>query len=488
MHSQGLSALLSALANGDCSSVELTRHFLARIERLNTTYNCFITVCEEQALAMAEAADASRRAGRAGPLCGLPIAHKDLFCTEGVRTSCASRMLANYVPPYDATVVSRLAAAGAVMLGKTNMDEFAMGSSCEHSIFGPTRNPWALDCVPGGSSGGSAAAVAAGLCAAATGTDTGGSIRQPAALCGVTGLKPSYGRVSRYGMVAFASSLDQAGPLTRSAEDAALMLGAMAGPDRLDSTCALRSAEDYSALLERPPGKLRLGLVREWQHEASAAGEVVRAAAAEFEGLGHTLTEVSLPHAELGLSVYYVLAPAECSSNLSRYDGIRYGHRSGEAGDLKQLLQHSRSEGFGAEVQRRILIGTYVLSEGYYDDYYLHAQRVRRLIQQDFDRAFEQVDVLLGPAAPGPCFPIGERLDDPLRLYREDLYTIPASLAGLPALALPAGEIDGRPLGLQLIGRYFDEGRLLNLGHCFQQQTDWHLRLPPVPASSGSES
>lgn len=478
LHEAGLTALSDGLAAGHFSSEELTRHCLKRIERLNRRYNAFITVAEEQAMQQACQADAERAAGRAGPLCGLPLAHKDLFCTRGLPTTCASRMLANFVPPYDAAVVERLAAAGAVIVGKTNMDEFAMGSSNETSYFGPVRNPWDTGTVPGGSSGGSAAAVAACLVPAATGTDTGGSIRQPAALCGITGLKPSYGRVSRYGMVAFASSLDQAGPMTRSAEDAALMLGVMAGFDERDSTSVKRPVEDYLAALRASPRDLRIGLVQDWLPEDADA---VREAARVLEKLGCKLSEITLPRSGLGLSAYYVIASAECSSNLARYDGVRYGHRCVAPRDLEDMLVRSRSEGFGTEVQRRILIGTYVLSAGYRDAYYRKAQQLRRMIQQEFAAAFADVDVLLGATAAGPAFPLGAKSDDPVRMYMEDLFTVPASLAGLPGLSLPCGFAENRPLGMHLVGPHFQEGRLLSLGHHFQCETDWHLRMPTDP-------
>ena len=477
-HESGLVELSDGLAAGRFSSTELTRHFLRRIELLNKRCNAFITVAEEQALAQARQADAARAAGRAGPLCGLPIAHKDLFCTQNLLTTCASRMLANFAPPYDAAVVQRLAAAGAVMVGKTNMDEFAMGSSSETSFFGPVCNPWDIDTVPGGSSGGSAAAVAARMVPAATGTDTGGSIRQPAALCGITGLKPSYGRVSRYGMVAFASSLDQAGPMTRSAEDAALLLDVMAGFDRRDSTSVDHPVQDYSAALQDAPRGLRIGLVRDWL-PTGAGADAVREAVRVLETLGCSVAEITLPRAGLGLSAYYVLASAECSSNLARYDGVRYGHRCTAPRDLEDMFSRSRSEGFGAEVQRRILIGTYVLSAGYRDAYYRKAQQVRRLIRQDFDAAFADADMLLGATAAGTAFPLGARSSDPVRMYMEDLFTVPASLVGLPALSLPCGFAQDLPLGMHLVGPHFQEGRLLALAHHYQRATDWHLRAPP---------
>lgn len=480
MLDQTLTEQVAALRRGDYSATELTAAYLARIGARNAALNAFVTVTAEAAAQAAAAADAALAGGDAGPLAGIPIAHKDIFCTDGVRTSCASRMLDNFIAPYDATVVQRLAAAGAVMLGKTNMDEFAMGSSNETSFYGPVRNPWDLDRVPGGSSGGSAAAVAAGLCSAATGTDTGGSIRQPAALTGICGLKPTYGRVSRYGMVAFASSLDQAGPMARSAADMALLLQAMAGFDERDSTSIDRPVPDYAAALEAPLTGLRIGLPAEYFNAGldAAVGDAVRAALAELERLGARLVDITLPHTALSVPAYYVVAPAEASSNLARYDGVRYGYRAENPVDLTDLYKRSRSEGFGAEVKRRILIGTYVLSAGYYDAYYLKAQRVRRLIREDFLGAFGQVDVIAAPTTPQPAFRLGEKQHDPVAMYLSDIYTIAANLAGLPALSVPCGLVQGLPVGLQLIGRDFDEARLLNLAHRYQQVTDWHSRRP----------
>ena len=438
----------------------------------------------EQALAQASAADAILGRGEGGPLTGIPLAHKDIFCTDGVLTTCGSRMLANFTAPYDATAVANLQAAGTVLLGKTNMDEFAMGSSNETSHFGAVRNPWDTERVPGGSSGGSAAAVAAGLVAAATGTDTGGSIRQPAALCGITGLKPTYGRVSRYGMIAFASSLDQGGVLTRSAEDAALLLGAMAGFDPRDSTSVDTPVPDYAATLGDDLAGLRIGLPREYFGDGvdAGVGTAIEAALAELRALGAETVEISLPNSHLAVPTYYVIAPAECSANLARFDGVRYGHRCDAPRDLEDLYKRSRSEGFGPEVKRRIMIGTYALSAGYYDAYYLKAQRVRRLIGDDFRRAFEQVDVIAGPTAPTTAFRLGERVDDPITMYLSDIFTIAANLAGLPGVSLPAGFADGLPVGLQLIGDHFAEGRLLNVGHRFQQATDWHRKVPQAYA------
>ena len=480
MHNLTIAELLAGLAQKRFSSEELTLHYLARIERLDAKFNSYITVTPELALEAARSADKTRAQGNAGSLAGVPIAHKDIFCTNGVRTSCASKMLDNFVPPYDATVVTKLAQAGVVCLGKTNMDEFAMGSSNETSYYGPVKNPWALDCVPGGSSGGSAAAIAAQLCAAATGTDTGGSIRQPAALCGLTGLKPTYGRVSRYGMIAFASSLDQGGPMTRSAHDAALLLNAMAGFDAKDSTSANRSVPDYTATLHDKLDGLRIGLPKEYFGKglSPAIEKAVHAAIAELEKLGATVKEISLPNTELAVPCYYVIAPAEASANLSRFDGVRYGYRCENPSDLFDLYTRTRAEGFGDEVKRRILIGTYVLSAGYYDAYYRKAQQVRRLIKQDFVAAFNDVDVIAGPTTPNPTFCVGE-ISDPVAMYLEDIYTIAVNLAGLPALSIPAGCVDNKPIGLQLIGNYFAEDKLLNVAHQFQQATDWHRRTAP---------
>ncbi|MEE4278485.1 MAG: Asp-tRNA(Asn)/Glu-tRNA(Gln) amidotransferase subunit GatA [Halieaceae bacterium] len=477
-----------ALAAGETSSEALTLDYLARIDALDAQLNSFITVDRDGALAQARAADERRARGEAGPLTGIPIAHKDIFCTRGLRTSCASRMLDNFTPPYDATVVERLADAGVVVLGKTNMDEFAMGSSNETSYYGACRNPWDPQRVPGGSSGGSAAAVAAGLAAAATGTDTGGSIRQPAALCGITGLKPTYGRVSRLGMVAFASSLDQGGPMARSAEDCALLLAAMAGHDPRDSTSTDRPVDNYAACLDAPLAGLRIGLPREYFGEAldGAMASTVRDALAEYEALGAELVEISLPHTQLAIPAYYVIAPAEASTNLSRYDGVRYGHRCENPKDLEDLYTRSREEGFGAEVQRRILVGTYALSSGYYDAYYKRAQQVRRLIAGDFHQAFAEVDIIAGPTTPGVAFELGAKTSDPTAMYLEDVYTLAVNLAGLPALSHPAGFIDGLPAGLQLIGRAFDEGRLLAAAHQYQQRTDWHRHQPALAATAAT--
>jgi aspartyl-tRNA(Asn)/glutamyl-tRNA(Gln) amidotransferase subunit A len=480
LHQRSIAELGALLRAQQVSSRELTQHYLERIRRFDGQLNSYITVCEDDARAAAEAADAQLARGEGGPLTGIPLVHKDIFCTQGVKTSCGSRMLDNFVAPYDATVVARLRQAGMVMLGKANMDEFAMGSSNETSWYGPVKNPWDLERVPGGSSGGSVAAVAAGLAAVATGTDTGGSIRQPAALTNLTGVKPTYGRVSRYGMIAFASSLDQAGVLARSAADAAAVLQGMAGFDAMDSTSVDRPVDDYSAALDASIQGLRIGLPAEYFADGLDAG--VRACVEEaiktLQGLGATVTEISLPNSPLSVPTYYVVAPAEASSNLARYDGVRYGHRAGGAKSLEALYKRSRGEGFGAEVQRRIMIGTYVLSHGYYDAYYLQAQKVRRLISDDFRRAFEQVDVVLGPTTQGVAFRLGEKTADPVTMYLNDIYTIAANLAGLPGLSIPCGFSAKLPVGLQLVGNYFQEGRLLNVAHRFQQATDWHTRRP----------
>jgi len=478
-----LSALSAALAGRKISAVELTRLCLARIDALNGRLNAFITVDEEHSLAQALVAD-ERRAGRgspAGPLTGIPIAHKDIFCTRSLRTTCGSKMLADYVSPYDAHVVERLAAAGTVVLGKTNMDEFAMGSSNETSHFGPVRNPWDASRVPGGSSGGSAAAVAARMVPAATGTDTGGSIRQPAALTGVCGLKPTYGVVSRYGMIAFASSLDQGGPIAKSAEDLALLMNAMAGFDARDSTSLQRPAEDYGRELNLPLAGQRIGLPREYFADGVDADvhARVRDAIRWFEGQGAKAVEISLPNTALAVPVYYVVAPAEASSNLSRFDGVRYGHRAKEYADLADMYRRTRAEGFGAEVKRRILVGTYVLSHGYYDAYYLQAQKVRRLIAKDFAEAFARCDLIMGPTSPSTAFPLGAKSDDPVQMYLNDIFTIPAPLAGLPGLSIPCGfDAKGLPVGLQIMGNYFAEAKILGAAHRYQQATDWHARLP----------
>ncbi len=480
MQNKSIAQLAADLRLRTYSSVELTRHYLERIARLDPRLNSFISVAAESALAAAARADRLIAAGEAGPLAGIPIAHKDIFCTAGLKTSCGSRMLDDFIAPYDATVVERLAAAGAVVLGKTNMDEFAMGSSNETSFYGPVRNPWDETRVPGGSSGGSAAAVAARLCAAATGTDTGGSIRQPAALCGITGIKPTYGRCSRWGMIAFASSLDQAGVLARSAADAACLLDEMAGFDPRDSTSADVPVPDYVDALDDDIRGLRIGLPKEYFGSGldDRVARSVQAAVNEFERLGATLHEISLPNSPLAVPVYYVVAPAECSSNLARFDGVRYGHRCQDPRDLEDLFKRSRAEGFGAEVQRRIMIGTYVLSAGYYDAYYLKAQKIRHLIADDFKRAFEEVDVIMGPTAPTTAFALGAKLDDPVAMYLNDIYTIATNLAGLPGMSIPVEPVDGLPVGLQIIGNYFEEARLLNVAHRLQHVTHWHQSAP----------
>jgi aspartyl-tRNA(Asn)/glutamyl-tRNA(Gln) amidotransferase subunit A len=481
MIESSLKQLTAALAAKQVSAVELAGLYLDRIERLNPVLNAFVTTDRERTLAAAREADARRARGETAPLLGVPLAHKDIFCTEGWLTTCGSKMLANFVSPYDAHVVSQLKAAGTVMLGKLNMDEFAMGSSNETSHFGPVRNPWDTNRVPGGSSGGSAAAVAARLTPVATGTDTGGSIRQPAALCGLTGLKPTYGVCSRYGMIAFASSLDQAGPMTRSAEDCALLLSAMGGFDERDSTSLQRPAEDYARDLDQPLAGLRIGLPREFfgagmDEDVRAA---VDAALDQYRKLGATTVEVGLPNSGLSVPAYYVIAPAEASSNLSRFDGVRYGHRAAEYTDLIDMYSKSRAEGFGAEVKRRILIGTYVLSHGYYDAYYLQAQKIRRLIATDFAEAFKACDVIMGPTSPSVAFAFGAKSADPVQMYLADIYTIAVNLAGLPGMSIPCGFGAGNmPVGLQLIGPWFAEAKMLNVAHQYQQATDWHRRCP----------
>jgi aspartyl-tRNA(Asn)/glutamyl-tRNA(Gln) amidotransferase subunit A len=477
-----VSELSDALATKRVSSVELTRLCLDRIRSLNGRLNAFVTVDEEHSLAQARVADARRAKGGAKPLTGIPVAHKDIFCTKGLLTTCGSKMLANFTSPYDAHVIRRFEEEGAVMLGKTNMDEFAMGSSNETSYFGPVRNPWDLERVPGGSSGGSAVAVAARMAPAATGTDTGGSIRQPAALSGVCGLKPTYGLVSRYGMIAFASSLDQGGPIGKSAADLALLLNAMAGFDARDSTSLERPVEDYSRELNMNLAGLRIGLPKEYFAEGVDAEVLarVREAVKWFESQGAKAVEITLPNTGLAVPVYYVLAPAEASSNLSRFDGVRYGHRAQDYADLGEMYRRTRAEGFGTEVKRRILIGTYVLSHGYYDAYYLKAQKVRRLIAKDFAEAFAGCDLIMGPTSPSTAFPLGAKADDPVQMYLNDIFTIPAPLAGLPGLSIPCGfDRKGLPVGLQIMGNYFAEAKMLGAAHRYQQATDWHLRVPP---------
>ncbi|MGS2724688.1 Asp-tRNA(Asn)/Glu-tRNA(Gln) amidotransferase subunit GatA [Porticoccus sp. GXU_MW_L64] len=475
-----ISELAASLRAGEFTSVELTQHYLDRIQQLDNRYNSYITVTPELALQQAAAADQRLAAGDAPLLCGIPIAHKDLFCTAGIKTTCGSKMLDNFVPPYSATIVENYQRDGAVMLGKLNMDEFAMGSSNENSYYGPVKNPWDTERVPGGSSGGSAAAVAAGLAVATTASDTGGSIRQPASLCGLTGIKPTYGRVSRYGMVAFASSLDQAGVITRSAEDAAIMLNTLASHDPRDSTSIDREVPEYHSTLNEGINGLKIGVPKEYFEAGLDADteKAVRAALMEYEKLGAELIEITLPHSHLAVPAYYVIAPAEASANLSRFDGVRYGHRCEDPQDLMDLYTRSRAEGFGQEVKQRIMVGAYALSAGYYDAYYKKAQQVRRLIKQDFVDAFEQVDVIMGPTCPNPAFKLGEKTADPVAMYLEDIYTISTNLAGLPGMSIPAGFSNGLPVGLQITGNYFDEARMLNIAHRFQQVTDWHKCSP----------
>jgi len=480
LHTKSLAQLAAGLAARDFSSVELTRALLARIEAHQPRLNALITVTATTAMQEAALADGVLARGGGGPLTGIPLVHKDIFCTEGVRTTCASRMLDNFIAPYDATVVAKLKAEGMIMLGKANMDEFAMGSSNETSYYGPVRNPWNPELVPGGSSGGSAAVVAARLAPFATATDTGGSIRQPAALCGITGFKPTYGRVSRYGMIAFASSLDQGGTLTASAEDAALVLRAMAGFDPRDSTSVDRPVPDYVAALGQPLAGLKIGLLQEFFEKGldPENERCVREALALYEKLGAQLIEVSLPNLALSVPAYYVVAPAECSSNLARFDGVRFGHRAKDPKDLMDLYKRSRGEGFGAEVKRRIMTGTYVLSAGYYDAFYIKAQKVRRLIADDFAQAFDKVDVVMGPTTPTAAFALGAKTADPITMYLNDIYTIGANLAGLPAMSIPCGMVQNLPVGLQIIGRHFAEDRLLSTAHAYQRETDWHTRVP----------
>jgi len=481
MHQHTIAELISGLHAKTFSSVELTQHYLERIKRLDGQYNSFITTTQEQAIAQAQAADKRLAAGDAPALCGIPIAHKDLFCTHGIRTSCGSKMLDNFIPPYSATIVDNCAQAGAVVLGKTNMDEFAMGSSNESSYYGPVNNPWDTQCVPGGSSGGSAAAVAAQLAAGTTASDTGGSIRQPASFCGVTGLKPTYGRVSRWGMVAYASSLDQAGPMTRNAEDAAIMLNTLASFDTKDSTCVDHPIPDYTATLNDSLQGLRIGVPKEYFGDGldEQVATLVEGAIKQLEALGASILPISLPHSHLAIPAYYVIAMAECSANLSRFDGVRYGHRCEHPKNLDDMYKRSRDEGFGDEVKRRILVGAYTLSAGYYDAYYRKAQQIRRLIKEDYVAAFNDVDVIIGPTAPTPAFSFGEKSNDPVAMYLEDIYTISTNLSGLPGLSVPCGHSNGKPVGLQLTGNYFAEAQLLNIGHQYQQHTDHHQQRAP---------
>jgi len=480
MYSKTIAELAQGLKKGDFSSEELTQSFLQRIHQYDSDLNSFITVSDEHALAQARAADEIISKGNATALTGIPLGQKDIFCTNGIKTTCGSKMLDNFIAPYDATVIHKFNQAGSVMLGKTNMDEFAMGSSNETSFYGGVKNPWNTDTVPGGSSGGSAAAVAARLAPAATGTDTGGSIRQPAALCGLTGLKPTYGRVSRYGMIAFASSLDQAGTFTQTAEDAALMLNVMSGFDDKDSTSVDKEVPDYTANLNQDLKGLKIGLPKEYFDEGLNAdvAKVVEDAIAEYKKLGAEIVEISLPNSHLSVPAYYVIAPAECSSNLSRFDGVRFGYRCDDPKDLEDLYKRSRGEGFGEEVKRRIMIGAYALSAGYYDAYYLKAQKIRRLISDDFKAAFEKVDVIMGPTSPEVAFKSGEKSNDPVSMYLSDIYTIATNLAGLPGMSVPCGFSNKMPVGLQIIGNYFDESRLLNTAHQYQQHTDWHKQMP----------
>jgi aspartyl-tRNA(Asn)/glutamyl-tRNA(Gln) amidotransferase subunit A len=480
LHTKTIAEMANDLATKQYSAVELTTHFLNRIKQYDQQLNSYITITEDAALQAAKQADIARQQGTAHALAGIPIAQKDIFCTKDVKTSCGSLMLDKFIAPYDATLIEKCNAAQLVMLGKTNMDEFAMGSSNENSYYGPVKNPWDLTRVPGGSSGGSAAAVAAGLAPAATGTDTGGSIRQPAALTNLTGLKPTYGRVSRFGMIAFASSLDQGGIFTHTAEDAALLLQVIAGFDAKDSTSADKAVPNYHASLNQPLAGLRIGIPKEFFSEGLTAevGATIQTAIQQFQKLGATLVDISLPHSNMAIPAYYVIAPAECSSNLSRYDGIRFGHRCDKPKDLEDLYKRSRAEGFGKEVKRRIMIGTYALSAGYYDAYYLKAQKIRQLIRQDFIDAFNKVDVILGPTTPDTAFKLGEKADDPVSMYLSDIYTISVNLAGLPGISAPAGFVNGLPVGMQLIGNYFSEDKLLNVVHQYQQVTDWHKRFP----------
>ena len=466
------------------SSVELTQAYLSEIKRSQSKLNAYVTICEDSALSQAEQADQARASGKAHRLAGVPIAHKDIFCTKDVLTTCGSRMLSNFTPPYDSTVVQKCNTANLVMLGKTNCDEFAMGSSNENSYFGKVANPWDLARVPGGSSGGSAAAVAARLCAAATGTDTGGSIRQPASFCGITGLKPTYGRVSRYGMVAFASSLDQGGLFTQTAEDAAALLEVIAGFDANDSTSVNQAIDNYLQSLNQPLKGLRIGLPKEYFDQAleKQIEQSLQTALAVLEKLGASLHEISLPHTQYAVPAYYIIAPAEASSNLSRYDGVRYGYRCESPQNLEDLYKRSRGDGFGSEVKRRILVGTYALSAGYYDAYYVKAQKVRRLIRDDFINAYQKVDIIACPATPTTAFEIGAKTQDPVSMYLSDIYTIAVNLAGLPGLSMPVGLVNNLPIGMQLIGNFFAEAKLLNVAHQYQQMTDWHKQSPPEQA------
>ena len=480
MKDWSIKEISSLLREKKASSVEITTDYLQHIKKKNPEINAFITVDESRSLAQAKLADQRIQSGEGGVFTGIPIAQKDIFCAEAWLTTCGSKMLHNFVAPYDATVVKKFNEAGAVNLGKTNMDEFAMGSSNETSYFGAVKNPWDLSRVPGGSSGGSAAAIAARMCPGATATDTGGSIRQPASLCGLTGLKPTYGLVSRYGMIAFASSLDQAGPMAKSSEDCAMMMNVMAGFDEKDSTSIDHKKEDYTKNIDQPIAGLKIGLPKEYFAEGldGDVAKVIEAAIEQYKKLGATIVDISLPNTNLSIPVYYVLAPAEASSNLSRYDGVRFGHRTSQYDDLMDMYCKTRQEGFGEEVKRRILIGTYVLSAGYYDAYYLKAQQIRHLISEDFKKAFQSCDVIMGPTAPSTAFKANEKIDDPVTMYLQDIYTIATNLAGLPGMSVPAGFVNKLPVGLQIIGNYFDEARMLNVAHEFQKVTDWHKAIP----------
>ncbi len=482
MFEHSITTLAQKLRKKEISCIELTRLFLKRIQKLDLKLNSFITVSDELALQKAKKADKLLSNGKGSILTGIPVAHKDLFCTQYVLTTCASKMLNNFLPPYESTVTNRIQQAGAVMLGKTNMDEFAMGSSNENSFYGAVKNPWNLNKVPGGSSGGSAAAIAAGLTIAATGTDTGGSIRQPASFCGITGIKPTYGRVSRFGMIAYASSLDQGGPLAKSAEDCAHLLQTMAGFDEKDSTCSRIATDNYVNSLNNPLTDLKIGLPKEYFGSAldSKVADTIMAAVKEFKKLGATVKEMSLPNLELSIPSYYVIAPSEASSNLSRFDGVRFGYRCENPKDLLDMYTRTRTEGFGNEVRKRIMVGSYTLSEGYYDKYYLKAQKIRRLIKNDFVKAFKEVDVIMGPVAPTTAFDIGSKTDNPVSMYLDDIYTLSANLAGIPAMSVPAGFVRGMPVGLQIMGNYFAEAKLLNIAHRYQQQTAWHLQAPSI--------
>ncbi|MDO8527339.1 MAG: Asp-tRNA(Asn)/Glu-tRNA(Gln) amidotransferase subunit GatA [Deltaproteobacteria bacterium] len=479
-----LQELSQKLARKEISSMELTQNYFKRIQSLNPKINCYLTLCEETALKQAQASDQRRAEGKTiGLLDGIPIALKDIFITEDIRTTCGSKILENYIPPYEGSTALAFKNAGTVLLGKLNMDEFAMGSSNEFSAFGPVRNPWNLDCIPGGSSGGSAAAVAADLCAATMGTDTGGSIRQPASLCGVVGLKPTYGRVTRSGLIAFASSLDQAGPMTKDITDCAMLMNLVAGYDPKDSTSLNVPVPDYTASLNKSVKGMRIGIPKEYFIDGidTQVATSVRNAAKKFEELGATVEEISLPNTKYAVPAYYIIAPAEASANLARFDGVRFGYRTPDPKDLLELYEKSRGHGFGAEVTMRIVIGTFVLSTGYYDSYYIKAQKVRTLIKNDFLNAFKNFDAILTPTSPTPAFKLGEKTDDPLKMYLSDIFTIPANLAGLPGLSLPCGfSKEGLPIGMQLIGKHLEESTLLQLGFTYEQATEWHKKRPAL--------